>query len=250
MTNDVKTEPCLKGLTPACFRAHPDYAKRVFAYRLMLVLLPSFALKRLPKLKAILLKIPLPVIPGVLALPDDISVSVTPAGVVVVSEITFPEPIPTPVEPTPTPVEPTPTPVEPTPTPTPEPVVPPIYIPPWEPGPIITSQPTQEEDAVPAILKAKIDISTAADIEVIAAVATRKISISSIVFTVAGETNITLKSGATAISGAMDFGGTNEPMGMSHGMGDMPLQTAAGEAFVIANSIAVQVSGWVTYFLS
>ena len=126
----------------------------------------------------------------------------------------------------------------------------PLFVAVWGGGPVHLTQAIEGEIIVPTILKAKIDISTAANITVIAAVAERKISISSIVFTVAGETNITLKSGATAISGAMDFGGTNEPRGMSHGMGDMPLQTAAGEAFVIANSIAVQVSGWITYYLS
>ena len=204
--NDAKTEPCLKGLTENCFRVHPAFAKRVFAYRLLMLLIGGETLKRLQTI---------------------------PGGIFQRLLITLPE-IPSPAELVPITVSP----------------IQPLYISPWEPGPIITSQPTQEEDAVPAILKAKIDISTAADIEVIAAVATRKISISSIVFTVAGETNITLKSGATAISGAMDFGGTNEPMGMSHGMGDMPLQTVAGEAFVISNSIAVQVSGWITYFLS
>jgi hypothetical protein len=84
----------------------------------------------------------------------------------------------------------------------------------------------------------------------IAAVAGKKISITNIALTVSGETNITLKSGTTAISGAMDFGGTDEPRGMTQGLGEYPLQTTPGEAFVMSSSLAVQVSGYVTYYLA
>ncbi|MEA3252719.1 MAG: hypothetical protein U9Q35_14460 [Pseudomonadota bacterium] len=98
------------------------------------------------------------------------------------------------------------------------------------------------------VLKAKIDFSTAATHEIIAAVAGKKIKVCNLMLTVAGDTNLTLKSATTALSGALDFGGTNEPRGMVHGFGDFPLETASGEAFQITSSGAVQVSGYVTYF--
>ncbi|GAG83594.1 unnamed protein product [marine sediment metagenome] len=67
-------------------------------------------------------------------------------------------------------------------------------------------------------------------------------------FTVAGDTNLTLRGGSTNISGAMDFGGTDEPRGMVHHFGCCPLETPTGEAFRIVSSAGVQVSGYVTYF--
>ncbi|MBA7711605.1 hypothetical protein ES703_120571 [subsurface metagenome] len=67
-------------------------------------------------------------------------------------------------------------------------------------------------------------------------------------FTVAGEVNVLLKSGATAKSGAMDFGGTDEPRGMvaPHGPGPFVCDTA--EDFVINLSAAIQVSGYCTFY--
>jgi hypothetical protein len=94
--------------------------------------------------------------------------------------------------------------------------------------------------------RAVIDFATAANHTVVAAVAGKVIHITNITLTVAGETNLTLKSGTTAMSGAMDFGGTDEPRGVSDHLGCCPLKTVAGEAFVITSSAAVQVSGYVT----
>jgi len=204
--NDVKTEPCLRGLTEECFRAHPDYAKRVFAYRLLMLLIGAKLFARLQTIPEGFWARELPELPGI------------PPQLTVISP--------------------------------PSPPVLPLFVPPWEPGPIITSQPTQEDPPVPAIHKAVINIATAATHEIVAAVAGFKISIASIAFTVAGETNLTLCSAATPISGAMDFGGTNEPRGLTHAPGEHPLQTETGEAFQVVNSSAVQVSGYVTYYLS
>ena len=228
MTDDVKTEPCLKGLTPACFKAHPDYAKRVFAYRLLMLLIGEELLKRLQTIPGGIfqrLLITLPEIPGFDAF--------TPEALAAAPLTTIPG-IPGPAELVPE---------------TPS-AIPPIYIPPWEPGPINPPEPEPEEPAMPAIHKAVINIATAATHEIIAAVAGFKISIASVCFTVAGECNITLLSAATPISGAMDFGGTNEPRGKTHTLGEHPLQTGTGEAFNITLSAAVQVSGYVTYYLS
>jgi len=100
----------------------------------------------------------------------------------------------------------------------------------------------------PTVLQAKIDESTAATHEIIPAVTAKKIKITNIMLTVAGETNLTFQSDANELSGAMDFGGTDEPRGMVHNFGDCPLETVAGEAFKIKSSGAVQVSGYITYF--
>lgn len=127
--------------------------------------------------------------------------------------------------------------------------IPPILISMGEPGPIRTAQAEEEEIIMAEIRRAKIDFSGAEDAEIVAAVAGQKISVAAMALTVGGETNLTFKSDTTAISGAMDFGGTDEPRGFTHGFGDYPLQTAGGEAFVITSSIAVQVSGYITYYL-
>ncbi len=99
-----------------------------------------------------------------------------------------------------------------------------------------------------SMLTAAINFSTAIDSTIIAAVAASKIHLCGLLFTVGGETNITLKFGATAKTGAMDFGGTGEPKGIVAPIWfDIPLGT--NEAFVIASSAAVQVSGWAWYYV-
>jgi len=103
------------------------------------------------------------------------------------------------------------------------------------------------EQAAITVKKAVINVATAADHTIVAAVTGKKIALRALALTVAGDTNLTWKSGSTAISGAMDFGGTNEPRGISHGLGKYPLETTAGQALVLTNSAAVQVSGYITY---
>ena len=98
------------------------------------------------------------------------------------------------------------------------------------------------------VLNKVISFSGAATHELIALVTGEKIFITNLMFTVAGETNLTLKSATTGISGAMDFGGSDEPRGMVQHFGDHPLETAAGAAFQCTSSAAVQVSGYCTYY--
>ena len=98
------------------------------------------------------------------------------------------------------------------------------------------------------VLNKAITFATAATHEIIAAVAGKKIKIANLMLTVSGETNLTLKSNTTAISGPLDFGGTDEPRGMVQNFGNFPLETVAGEAFNITSSGAVQLSGYATYF--
>jgi hypothetical protein len=98
------------------------------------------------------------------------------------------------------------------------------------------------------VLQAAISFAAAANNCIVSPVTGKKIKIVNIMFTVAGEVNLTLRSGTTARSGALDFGGTDEPRGMVHHLGDFPLETASGEGFCILASTAVQVSGYVTYY--
>ena len=101
----------------------------------------------------------------------------------------------------------------------------------------------------PALSKAKIDIATTATHEIIAAPYGKRLYICSMFFTVAGEVNITLLSGTTPLTGAMDFGGTNEPRGMVAPMGLGPLPCSLGEPFNIELSADIQVSGACTYYI-
>lgn len=127
--------------------------------------------------------------------------------------------------------------------------VPPVLVSVWDGGPVHLTQAEEGEIVMPLVRRKKINFTGTGDKEVVAAVSGFAICIATMAFTVGGETNLTLKSLATAISGAMDFGGSDEPRGLTHGLGDYPLKTAVGESFVIASSIDVQVSGYVTYFL-
>lgn len=95
---------------------------------------------------------------------------------------------------------------------------------------------------------AVITIASAATHDIIAAVADVKHHICSIFFTVAGDVNITLKDEDGNLTGAMDFGGTDEPRGMTHDFGLMPLVCGTNKKFQILLSAAVQVSGVVTYY--
>jgi len=98
------------------------------------------------------------------------------------------------------------------------------------------------------VKSAVIDFATATTHVIVAAVAAKKIRVTNLMFTVAGELNITLLRGSTALSGAMDFGADGEPRGMVQHFGCCPMETAVNEAFRITLSEAIQVSGYVTYF--
>lgn len=102
--------------------------------------------------------------------------------------------------------------------------------------------------AMPTVLQADIDFATGAHNQIVALVAGKKIKVTNLVLTVAGEVNLTFESHETAISGAMDFGGTDEPRGMVINFGDSPMETVAGEAFKILSVGDVQVSGYCNYF--
>ena len=107
----------------------------------------------------------------------------------------------------------------------------------------------QSEREAKTITSAKIDFSGSGDNTIVTGQAGKQIKLASLVFTVGGETNITLKAGAVAITGPMDFGGTNEPRGVVDTHGYCALELAVGQSFVINSSAAVQVSGYVTGYI-
>lgn len=106
----------------------------------------------------------------------------------------------------------------------------------------------QVEGPGQTMLKAVINDSDGGNVLSITAVPNKKHKITTIVLTVAGATNITFLTAATALSGPMDFGGTDEPRGMVTNHGNFPLECATNEAFNITSSAAVQVSGYVIYY--
>lgn len=84
--------------------------------------------------------------------------------------------------------------------------------------------------------------------EMVGATAGQKIHIVNLVFTVAGAVGITLMSGATDISGPLDFGDTGEAKGAVIPLGLGPIVCGTNEAFNIDLDAAVYVNGFCTYY--
>lgn len=89
-----------------------------------------------------------------------------------------------------------------------------------------------------------VSFAASGDNTVIAGVAGKSIAIVKLVIVAAAATNIVLKHGATAWTGAIPFAANS---GFAEDGETDPFITAAGEAFVINSSNAVQVSGYVKY---
>lgn len=94
---------------------------------------------------------------------------------------------------------------------------------------------------------AAIDIDDAATEIIILPNPNFYLYIATIVLTVSGETNITLRFGVFGASGAMDFGGEGEPRGIVIAMGNSPTSCGTG-SFQITSSEAVHVGGFVSYY--
>jgi len=100
----------------------------------------------------------------------------------------------------------------------------------------------------PSALYAAINIASAGAHIIVPGVSNKKIRIVSLFFTVAGEVDITLYDGATAISGPMDFGAASEPRGIVIPFPYSPLELGSGNDFKITLSAAIRVSGTVCYY--
>jgi hypothetical protein len=94
---------------------------------------------------------------------------------------------------------------------------------------------------------APINFSGLGDNTVIAAASNGPINVYGIMFTVAGATNITFKSAATLLSGAMIFTGNGSSMTIAIDMDEPYFTCVPGNAFIMNSSLAVQVSGIVYY---
>lgn len=95
---------------------------------------------------------------------------------------------------------------------------------------------------------AVINIPSADTYDITATASTGNYHICSIMFTVSAEVTVTLRDEIALLSGAMNFGGTGQPMGMTHNFGFVPLKCAATKKFQITTVGASQVSGVITYY--
>ena len=92
---------------------------------------------------------------------------------------------------------------------------------------------------------AKIDVASAGDNTIVAAVAGKKIRVLQYALVVGAATTVIWKSGSTAISGDMSFDANS---GISSPFSPVGLfETAAGEALVLNLSAANPVSGHLVY---
>ncbi|MBA7496100.1 hypothetical protein ES702_06698 [subsurface metagenome] len=106
----------------------------------------------------------------------------------------------------------------------------------------------QIEGSSHEVKRAAIWQNTIASVQVIGLVATKKLCIVNITFTVDAEADISLNSNDVPITGIMDFGGTNEPKGFVANHGNFPLKTVAGEAFKIQSDTTARIAGYVMYY--
>jgi len=107
----------------------------------------------------------------------------------------------------------------------------------------------QNEREAKTNISVAISFSDGVDEVIVAGVTGVTIKVTSIVLTVAGETNIKFKDGTVDLTGPMDFGGTDEPRGAVMPQGFLPWTITTGRSFIIESSAAVQVSGFLTGYL-
>ena len=94
------------------------------------------------------------------------------------------------------------------------------------------------------VKQAVIDESTIASNTIVAAVTDKSIRVIALMFTVGGPVNLTWESDTTPLTGAMEFADSG---GLTHESQDGIFWTAPGEALVLTQDAAVQVSGVLTY---
>jgi hypothetical protein len=72
--------------------------------------------------------------------------------------------------------------------------------------------------------------------------------IATIVLTVSEETDITFSFGVFGETGAMDFGGENEPRGIVIAMGNSPTSCGTGSFQIKSTGEDVHVGGFISYY--
>lgn len=95
---------------------------------------------------------------------------------------------------------------------------------------------------------AAIDLAAAGTQTVIRYSPGNNIFLATIVIIVSGETHITFGFGVFGLSGAMPFGGENEPRGMVISMGESPTPCGQGDFTVTSDGADVTVGGFVSYY--
>jgi hypothetical protein len=95
---------------------------------------------------------------------------------------------------------------------------------------------------------ANISLGIPGDQIVIHGRAGRFVYISSITFTVSDETDITLIFGVQGASGAMSFGGSDEPRGITINMGNSPAPCGEGNFTISASGDSGTVEGFVVFY--
>jgi len=98
------------------------------------------------------------------------------------------------------------------------------------------------------VKRAVISENTAANNEIITAVAGKQLCIVNLALTIAAEANIYLNSNANHMTGSMDFGAASEPRGLVSNHGNFPLKTILGEGFFIESDTVAVLSGFVIYY--
>ena len=103
---------------------------------------------------------------------------------------------------------------------------------------------------MPLLQTAAITTAGAGDLVVITGVTPGRIKVWRLVLVTAGATNVTLKDGSTALTGAIPTV-AGVPVNFEDGSSDQPqFILGAGNNFTINNSAAVQMSGCVWYTIA
>ncbi len=93
-----------------------------------------------------------------------------------------------------------------------------------------------------------INKASADNSQVIALVPLKKLCLVNLAFTVSAEADIFLNSDDHHMTGEMDFGAANEPMGFVSNHGNFPLKTLLGEGFFIESDTNARIRGYVIYY--
>jgi len=97
-------------------------------------------------------------------------------------------------------------------------------------------------------LTAPINILGPATQVIVSGKADTRIWVATIALTVNGETEISFSFGTMGISGSMNFGGENQPMGMVIAMGNSPASCGTGGFSIYSSGDGISVGGFVTFF--
>jgi hypothetical protein len=95
-----------------------------------------------------------------------------------------------------------------------------------------------------SVVQAPINFSASGDNIIIPGVAGKRIKVLQFFFVLAATTNLTYKSGSTALSGPLDFGSNAAQV---QDFIQLPYTCNVGDPFIINSSSAVQVGGTVWY---